>query len=183
MIHRIFVALPTSDVLRKKVEDWKRGFKLKNPDVSNKIRWMPPENLHITLIPPFNKDEEGIKKVIETLTNIQGKIGKFELNFEKISYGPTVHYPRLVWISGKSHKSAEGLKSLLEELLKLSRDNRQFSPHLTIARFREHDFRTFSLKRLDELFEFRETFEEFLLMESKTLPEGAQYSVLGKFTI
>lgn len=183
MTQRIFITLPISDSFKRKIEGWKKEFWVKNPDVSNKIRWIPPENLHITLIPPFYKDEEEIKEVLEAISSIEGKIGGFELNFEKISYGPTSFKPRLVWISGKSHKSAEGLKSLLEERLKLPHNNRPFSPHITIGRFKEKNFRFFRPRRLDAPFRYTEKFEEFLLMESKTLPKGAVYKILGKLKI
>jgi len=181
MAHRIFVALPTSDAFKKEVESWNENFKVKNPDVYDKIRWMPPENLHITLIPPFNKDDGGIKNTLEALTNVEGKTGHFNIFFEKVSYGPTFGHPRLIWISGRHEERVEALKRKIEGALKTPSDKRQFSPHVTIARFREYDFRTFSLKRLDESFEFRETCLEFVLMESKTLPSGAVYQVLGRF--
>lgn len=183
MKRRVFIALPISDSFKRKIEGWKKEFWVKNPDVNNKIRWIPPENLHITLIPPFNRDEKGIKEATVRLSGLEGEIGSFNIIFERISYGPALAHPRLVWISGRHEVQAETLRQKIEQLLRLSPDKRPFSPHVTVARFREYDFRTFSLRRLDEQFEFRETFEEFLLLASKTLPKGTVYQILGKFRI
>jgi 2'-5' RNA ligase len=173
MSKRVFVGIPGSKELKFRVNEWSDK-KLKNI----KVRIIPSKNLHITLVPPWN--EENIDELAKKIEEVKEKFISFEIEFEKISFGPSKKRPRLIWLEGKPNNNFVLLKKGLEEKLNIRGDRKPFLPHITIARFRPRDFRQFPIKQLNEKVDWQEKVENFCLYESKTLPTGAVYKILKR---
>ena len=54
MKRRVFVAIPVPERVRLKIAAWQRA----HADIP--VRWTKPENLHITVIPPWYVNEDEI---------------------------------------------------------------------------------------------------------------------------
>ena len=166
---RIFIAIKSSKKFQTLISDWTRERE------SWPVRWIPKENLHITLVPPWK--ENNIGGIAARLKRIQGRIRPFDLEFAKIIYGPRPGNFRLIWAEGSEQKSLIELKREIDKIFNIQPVRRVFKPHLTLARFRPENFR-FLPKKLDERVNFNERIESIEIMESILRPEGAVYAVL-----
>jgi 2'-5' RNA ligase len=146
-----------------------------------KVRWVKPKNLHITLVPPWY--EENIKQIKEVLGSIRDTFGPFEIIFERITYGPDPRRPRLIWAEGEASLEIRNLKLEIERALNQKPEERPFKLHLTIARFRPETFSSFPIKKLDEKVFWRDEVKSFVIMESHLSPEGADYEVLEEIRL
>jgi 2'-5' RNA ligase len=139
---RVFIGIKIGEELQKKILEWEKYYK------NLPVRWLAPENLHITLIPPW--EENIIEKAKGKLESI--KKGKFEIVFDKISFGPDSRYPRLIWAEGNLF-------------------------HLTLARFDPKKFKDFPIKKLNEKVDWQEKVSEVCLFQS--FPNSV-YKILHK---
>ncbi len=139
------------------------------------------DNIHITLIPPWR--EKDIEKVKQLLRLSIKNYHPFKAEFNRISFGPNAKKPRLIWIEGKESKAMLSLKENLEKVLKKKKEKRDFKPHITIARFKEKDYFGFRIKEINGKVSWIENIEAIYLYESKTLPSGAEYKILGKIKL
>ena len=176
------MALNISQELRDKIINWQAEFKRRAPETAEKIRWLTGESLHITILPPWYEDDEGIEKAKKALNFVSGG-DKFDCFFESVSYGPDPRWPRLVWLSGETPLQLVDLKNRITQTLKIKNESRPFLLHLTTGRFRSEDFSSFSIKNLNESFEFKETIKEFALIKSHLEKGGARYEIIEKFKI
>ncbi len=167
---RIFIAIKISLEIQKKADEWKAGLR------ALPVRWIPEENLHITLIPPW--EEENIEEIISKAEKIRGKINPFAIEFQKITYGPNSNNPRLIWACGDAVKNLVRLKNEIAKLLGAEQSNREFKPHLTLARFRPENYFNFPIKNLNEHISWKEKVGSICLMESILKSEGAEYKIL-----
>jgi RNA 2',3'-cyclic 3'-phosphodiesterase len=173
MTRRIFVAVPISRELQEVILDWEKSFK----DLP--VRWLAGKDLHVTLIPPWQTDD--IDSVLEKLKTVQGKFEPFDIEFNKVTYGPTLREPRLVWATGKVSKPMIALKDELEKIFpeyKLPHD--PWTMHLTLARFKPETFSSFPVKNLDEYLLWPERVSSIVLMESHP---GSNYEVLEEIPL
>lgn len=145
------------------------------------VRWIADEDLHITLIAPWEATDEEIEKIKDKLSNTNF-VRPFEASFKKITYGPDLREPRLIWAEGEASKGIIELSKKIGESLG-RQDNRPFLLHLTLARFRPEKFSVFPIKNLNEEINWKERIEGFDLIESILLPEGVRYGVLGEFEL
>jgi 2'-5' RNA ligase len=176
---RIFVAVCPNAAIKNEIADLQEKFK----DLSPQIRLIPPENLHLTIAPPWYENEKGIEKIKEKLKTVCGKVKPFRLAFDRAAYGPTRHAPRLIWASGAPVKELSTLKKEIEKALSLSSEKREFLPHLTLARFRPEHFASFTKKEIDLPVSWEWAIENFCLMQSQLHPRGAVYTVLRSFPL
>lgn len=177
---RVFVSIAISEKLQNEIADWRLNFLGKNPGAFFDLRWLADKNLHITLIPPWYEDEHAVEKVKSKMQQAISSVAPFEIEFNKVTYGPDQRRPRLIWGEGKAPQELLDLKSGLEKILDKKPERREFTLHLTLARFRPENFRYFSLKKLDEKILWRDTVRSIVLMESFLSPTGADYEVLAE---
>jgi len=102
-------------------------------------RWVPPEQLHLTL--RFIGEVEGtaFREIREALATIT--LAPFPLNLKNLGCFPPRKTPRVLWAGIKSPPDALfTLRNRIEKnLLKLGiePEHRKFSPHITLARLKE----------------------------------------------
>jgi 2'-5' RNA ligase len=142
-------------------------------------RWVRTEGAHITLkfigeVPP-----EKTKAIEAALAPIQTP-APIEMNFRGVGFFPNDRHPHVFW---ELSELAAAVESSLEPL-GIAREQRAFSPHLTLARLE-------SPRGLDALraaiawagpVEFgRTTAREFHLYQSILKPSGAEYTRLAAY--
>lgn len=170
MSDRVFLALPISERLQGEIQTWEQQFK------NIPVRWLKGKNLHLTLIPPW--EENNIGKLIEALKREELRIGSFEINLNRVSFGPNPREPRLIWAEGQTPPQLLQLKSSLEQTLGFRPDPRPFRLHLTLARFRPEQFKSFPTATMNETVEWHDTISHVVLFKSHLLPTGAEYKTL-----
>jgi 2'-5' RNA ligase len=170
---RIFIAIKISQPLEEKIHDFAKAH------ANLPVRWLAGKNLHITLVPPWEtQGVAGVAKQLEEIT----PAGPFEITFDHVSFGPEKNAPRLIWAMGKASDALFLLKDRVEAAVGAER-RRKFQMHATLARFKPHDFQNFPVQTLDERVHWSQPVTSFVIMESKLLPEGADYTILHEFPV
>ncbi len=177
---RIFVALDISAEAIQKVSDYIE--ELKTEFTTVRVGWEKPEKLHLTLKFLGDTNENQLKTISEIVGEIAGQIPKFNLQITETGIFPrNVRKARVLWIDVKDKAgSLARMNEMLEtECAKVgfAKENRNYKPHLTIARLREPEKSLRLIERhLQKEFE-PVGFEvgEILIYESRLQPAGSIY--------
>jgi 2'-5' RNA ligase len=154
-------------------------------------RWTKKENLHITLaFLGYVKNEE-LPEILRITKTVATRHNPFLINLNKICYGPTAGPPRMVWVEGEKNKELTNLQIDLENALQgkisnFKKESRAFTPHITLARIRQWEFRALEPEERPEISEeISLSFEvnSIEIMESKLKPQGPDYFVLESIAL
>lgn len=102
------------------------------------IKWSPLDNLHITTKFIGEWQESRLEELNEALLEVAPR-KSFEIELKDLGWFPNERSPRVLWAGVHG---GEPLKTLARETderlsaLGVSRDEREFSPHLTLARIK-----------------------------------------------
>ena len=96
-------------------------------------RFVPCDDIHLTLVPPWN--ENSIPEVIEKLRVTSRRLAPFTLTFARLAYWPNHRRPRLLCIECKPTEELAALQSALLDVFGQLND-RPFKPHVTLARLK-----------------------------------------------
>ncbi len=104
-----------------------------------KIKWVDPESLHITLcfLGDTNEDQiQGLKDEIEKAVSF---FPPLKLTFHGCGIFRNFRDPRVIWFGLEKNELLRDLKKSLDKTIEpfgFTADKREFSPHLTIARIK-----------------------------------------------
>ena len=163
---RLFVAIKTSAELDQEINTWQ----IKHAKLP--LRWVKEQNLHITLLAPWNEADEAMVKA--SLNQIQEKISKFKISFKNIHL---TNNKKFIWLTGDAPKEILDLKNALHELLEIPKEDRPFKMHVTVGKTNPKENLE---KNLDEKFNFEEKINEIVLMQSHINGEGSDYEILHR---
>lgn len=157
-----------------------------SPGIEKQIRFLPPENWHITLSFLGYQEEAGIEEIKAALGEAAKNFAPLEVELRKLIWGPPGKTPRMIWLlsdSATSRKVGE-IKNHIEDILEarnipFDRETRPFNAHVTLARFdlKLPQPRPEIEKNIDLRFEAK----SLDLMESKLKRGGAEYTILQRF--
>lgn len=179
---RLFVAIEISAEIRQRINE----FVTRLQSRLTNARWVRPEGLHITLKFLGNVPDERRTVIEQALPRIDAP--RFEVSVHRIGVFPNPRSPRVLWVGIDSGLELENLAKETDNVLAslgFEREKRAFTPHVTLARFREG---TRSLNVGEVLPESDLSFgtmtaTEFHLYESKLSPRGSSYSKLASFEL
>ena len=179
-LHRIFIAINLPENIRKELVN----FQAKWPELP--IRWVKPENLHITLIFLGRLNDEEVLTLCNITRNVAKNHNVFLIKLNKICYGPPKKLPpRMIWVEGEKSKELLELKNDLENNLtgkiSFSPENRSFSPHITLGRIRRWEWRQIEPEdrpKVEEDISLSFEVNSIEVMESELKRGGAEYTVL-----
>jgi 2'-5' RNA ligase len=149
-------------------------------------RWSRPEGMHLTLTFIGEVAAGQAARIREELLAVCG-LAALEVAFRGVGFFPNQRHPRVFWSGVEFGPGLAQLAAQVEnrlEPLGISRETREFRPHLTLARFNSEDGLPALHAAIEKSgpFEFgRATFEEFHLIESTLRPQGPQYTTLESF--
>jgi len=207
---RIFIGIDLAEEIRGKIARFLEGVSGFAPEA----RWVRPESLHMTLKFIGEQKPERVEAIAERLRQVRGSA--MEIRFAKYGFFPTPKSPRVFWIGIGAGPELARLAAQVDGAvseLGIPREEREFSPHLTLARGgggrgRSSGGRTsgdrssgapewrkgdgpnsvFAVleKRLATLGELdfgSMTAGEFVLYQSQLSPAGSKYTKLECFTL
>lgn len=132
---RVFIGLPLDQAWVEKIKAIQQEWK---PKFNSKISWPLPTNHHITLKFLGEIKEGQVEPIKKALTQITFK--PFSLTFTKVGFFYTKKQIRVVWIGFKEDKFLRKLFKEIEDslyALGFAREQRNFVPHLTLARVKK----------------------------------------------
>ncbi len=166
-----------------------RYYSLKRNLKDEKIRWVDPENIHITLKFFGETPEHHIPAINAALQQSAAGHAAFDLSITSTGIFGSSYQPKVIWFGIEPHEDIIRLsESILTELEKtgIERDRQNFVPHLTIARIKQLEDKKYFQKVIDhnkEDFIQKEEVNEFHLFESMLKPGGAEYTVIGSYSL
>lgn len=178
---RSFIAVPLPPDLLKEA----RKIADRLGAISKGVKWVKPESMHLTLKFLGNLPKDEIEKVFSGMDQLfQLPHKSMKLCSNELGAFPSLKRPRVLWIGiqGEGLQDLLKLHSDIEESLfetGFPKEERRFSPHLTLARVKFAD----NLEKLLELYtkyEFpRVAFKvsEVNIMRSILKPTGAEYRI------
>ncbi len=183
---RLFFALPISPRVIEIITHHINQFRASGADV----KWVAPENLHVTLKFLGTTSERRLETVIKAGTRAHAGIGPFETCWDGFGAFPTLKNARVIWAGlSKGGELVKKLALTLEtELLTegFPSESREFKPHLTIGRMRS----TAGLEKLAKLIDSSKNCRigtmkvaSFSLVKSTLTPGGPRYEELTKFSL
>ena len=145
------------------------------------IRWTPPTNCHLTLKFLGDIDEKQIEPIGQVLERDLDLFPRFTINAKGLGVFPDAKRPRVLWVGIEGNPLAALAEKVEKALASLgfAQEQRKFTPHLTIGRWRQ--FERTDKDLTDALAKWQErdfngsTVHEVVLFQSILSPSGAQY--------
>ena len=177
---RIFIAIDINKnrALTRLVESYKLALK------DEKIRWVEPANIHLTLAFLGESDEDQVSKAGEIMREAANNFESFEITFNGTGVFRDIRQPRVIWLGIEAPQSLYDLREVICEALKeegLYRNEKPFRPHLTLGRMKyiaNKNVLAEILKSSGSHDLPSQTVNELILYESILKPDGPVYSLL-----
>jgi 2'-5' RNA ligase len=175
---RLFIAIELPENVKRLL------YKLRT-DIQG-ARWLPMEQLHLTLSFLGEVDEETAKKLIRDLSAI--KAPAFDLRFCNPGCFPNRRQARVLWVGLEPEPLLSNLASLVQKTVlscNIPQEERPFSAHVTLARLKAPGSREVAAF-LDQPQRHKippVSVREFILFQSRLTPNGAVHTPLKNFTL
>jgi 2'-5' RNA ligase len=180
---RLFVALEIPSAVRESLAALLKSLRA----VSPQTHWVRPENLHVTLKFIGEVPEAKFAALGGALVTALSD-QPVTLAFRGLGFFPNEKHPRVFWAGIEASPNLKTLAADIEkaaERLGVPREQRPFSPHLTLARFGPpglpEKLRSAIQQNAGREFGMLRT-SQFHLIESKLKSSGAEYTTLERFT-
>jgi RNA 2',3'-cyclic 3'-phosphodiesterase len=148
------------------------------------IRWLRKENLHLTLKFLGNIAESQVEPIATALRHPLGLFSPCNISAKGLGVFPDFRRPKILWVGLTGDQLVQLTAEIESALMPLgfTPENRAFTPHLTIGRWREGNRPAKNLRqKIGSLndFEFGAcAVRQIVLFQSVLKPEGASYSEL-----
>lgn len=175
---RLFVAVPLPVILKATLVELIKDY------AQHGVRFVPENNLHLTLHFIGNIADEAVNGITEILAQVASHNYAFRLTFQEVAPGPTLRSPRLIWARFQEHPAfAQLATDLCTSLDAAPGAHGKFIPHITLARI-NRDYRKTSVLptvRDARVPDFPVT--GFALWQSELQSPHPIYSVLQEFSL
>ena len=181
---RLFVAVPLPEAAHQALQQLQNQMKAYARDA----KWVNPTGIHLTLKFLGNVDPERISLICGSLGTAAPHHSPVPLHIRGTGFFPNTRRPAVFWAGVES----DGLPALQEDVesrmasLAFEKENRPFSPHLTLARFRDpHGLLplTPEAEKWKDFSFHQFTADRFCLFESILHRTGAEYHVVQSFQL
>jgi 2'-5' RNA ligase len=181
MLRRVFIAINLPESLKEKLAKFEKNF----PELPAK--WVKKENLHLTLVFLGYLKDFHLEKVKEIVKETVKDFSPFSVFLKKVCFGPPKTLPpRLVWVELEKNEVLENLVKKLQEKLKENKipfvvENREFLPHITLARIKKWEFQRMEPEerpRINEIIKDSFEVKSVEVMQSHLKRSGAEYTIL-----
>ncbi len=183
---RAFIAADLPEDLRHALERVTRHLKGELKGIP--IRWVPPENIHLTLKFLGEVSQRNLPFLVELLQGEVADQRPFEFGVGGLGAFPDIRRPRVIWVGVKGPKELHDLHHAVEnamEKIGYARESRPFEPHLTLGRI-SRNATPEEVRRVSEVLRAVQVgflgsalVEEIYLYRSDLKPTGAVYTRLA----
>lgn len=135
---RAFIALEIPPLIQESIE--KQTARLRHELGNDHVRWVPTHNLHLTLKFLGDVATSHMDFIKSMLNQIAETHTAFDLQIGGIGSFPNLKQPRIIWVGIYAPAGLVPLqKSIEERIVRLGyeKEERPFSPHLTLGRIRQ----------------------------------------------
>jgi 2'-5' RNA ligase len=179
---RLFVALNLPKRERDRIHRAARPLR----DRKMPVRWVAPDNFHLTLKFLGEVRTERVGQIDRVLARVAAGCARFTAVLSGFGGFPSVRRPRVLWLGVEPTPALRCLKQDVEwglADLGFDRETRAFHPHLTLGRVEREKEEAGAFRGLDALvaelaFDASVAVKSMELMRSQTAKGGSQYSVV-----
>lgn len=136
---RVFIAVDLPPAIQESVE--KQTAPLRRTLGDDLIRWVPAQNMHLTLKFIGNIAASHLDFLKQMLTQSVNSQRQFDLQIGGIGSFPNLKRPRVLWVGIHAPADLTSLQKNVEAgavRLGYEKEERGFSPHLTLGRVRQN---------------------------------------------
>ncbi|MCM8770881.1 MAG: RNA 2',3'-cyclic phosphodiesterase [Candidatus Omnitrophica bacterium] len=150
------------------------------------VKWVRPENIHLTLKFLGEQEKETLKKIEQILDALTKDFVDYEIEISQVGGFPKLEYPRVIWVGiSEGDKETKALAKAVDEKINkvgIPKEERAFSSHITLGRVRSAlkreklvaVLKTLSLTQLKLRFKA----QKLVLYKSTLTPQGPIYEVI-----
>jgi len=182
---RSFIAVNVSDATRRIIDTLQMIF----THSRKAIRFLSPENVHVTLKFLGDIDPEIMPELISKIETSIRSFPKFDYICAGTGVFPNVRRPRVLWLGiTQGSEMLTNLSKALDDSLRampIKLEEREFKAHITLGRVKEFSK---PIPELDQFLKYpfepiRNPVEEVILFKSTLTPYGAIYTPLHNFPL
>ncbi len=184
---RAFIAIELSDDVRQAINAVILQYQGLIP--FGWVKWVATKNLHLTLKFLGDTPITLVPSIQEQIDKLSATTSGFQFTAAAAGMFPTARKPRVIWIGLDNKQTLTGLSKGLDDALaslKIAREEKPFSPHLTIGRVYQ-GLSDEQLLKLGEIIlrnqpgEIGEVLVDYIsLVKSDLLQTGPVYTVLHR---
>ncbi|MCG8670321.1 MAG: RNA 2',3'-cyclic phosphodiesterase [Pseudomonadales bacterium] len=186
-VTRSFIGLPLADELSRAI-----SFRVKPLQLAHKaqlndgsIRWIPPENWHITLAFLGDQPFSLLEQLHQDLTKVCDNTFAFSADLISLAKFPDAK-SRIIAALVEPCDSLLMLQTAVSELCDqrgITLDQRKFKPHITLARLKRGSEQADFDSVLDQSWQQSATWNRVMLYGSRLTPGGSVYQSLSQFAL
>lgn len=131
---RSFIAIDLNPDIQRKLGEVIHQLK---PATANVVRWVPENNIHITLKFLGDTSPANVEILKKILTVEANQVQPFDLKIEGVGAFPSIRRPRVIWVGVETPPVLLALQRAIDvetQRLGYTPEDRPFSPHLTLGR-------------------------------------------------
>lgn len=175
---RLFVAVALPDGQRRELARLCSGVR--------EVRWVPEENMHLTLRFIGEVEEPRVTEISDALGRVEGE--RFMLTLSGVGHFKSGRVIRSLWAGTDPCDALVQLQGRIDNALRragIAPDGRRFTPHISLARLRNGSARQVAAWiEANSLFRATPfTVDHFVLFESYLSHTGAIYSPVAEFPL
>lgn len=132
---RAFIAIDLSPEIQKRLDDVLQNYRAQLPNIP--IRWVAANNIHLTLKFLGDVSLSNLSLLTDMLNKEISSHHQFDISVGGSGAFPNLHQPRVVWVGVEAPPELTTIQNGIEMTtarLGYSREERAFSPHLTLGR-------------------------------------------------
>jgi 2'-5' RNA ligase len=132
---RAFIAIDLSPEIQNHLEDVLQNYRARLPNIP--IRWVTAPNIHLTLKFLGDVSLSNLNLLTEMIEKEISSHHQFDISVGGSGAFPNLRQPRVVWVGVEAPAELSSIQNGIElttARLGYSREERPFSPHLTLGR-------------------------------------------------
>ena len=182
---RSFIAIELSETLKNELT----GLQLKLKKCGADVRWIKPENIHLTLKFLGDIEEQIVENIVKTIKGTCKEFKPFSIDIKGTGLFPNPRSPRVLWVGVNGSEDVIRFQGEIKDrmsALGFKREKRRFIPHLTLGRFKSPQGKGPLLEKIELLKSSSFGIINVLtisLMQSELSPAGAQYRRLANIPL
>lgn len=152
------------------------------------LRWVPVENIHLTLKFLGDVSETSVNTIADIMNSSCSHYAPVEIGVGGLGVFPDMRRPRVIWVDVEAPEELAQLQQRVEadmQRLGYPPEEREFSPHLTLARVQRKAKRR-DLAEISTCLQAQKlgflaaaVIDEVALIKSELKPNGAVYTKLS----
>ncbi|MGE5375609.1 MAG: RNA 2',3'-cyclic phosphodiesterase [Bacteroidota bacterium] len=135
---RAFIAVEIPSDIQQKIHRETENFR---SGINSMVRWVPPQNMHLTLKFLGDVSPNSVEFLVQMLRNEAEHVQGFDMHLAGLGAFPNLKRPRVLYIGIQAPAALDALARGIESgsrRLGYEAEERPFSAHLTLGRVRQN---------------------------------------------